>query len=128
MPWSPVPAWCAQASGGQKKEILKAIESMARKSRFGDDMVEAFQEMAAYLRGEIECESYELPDDILTADRIKAIRRSVASSTKSFEREFRIPARTIEGLEQGRRSPDAATALLFRVLEREPDAVRRCLQ
>ena len=41
---------------------------MSRKSRrFGDDLVEAFEEMAAHLRGEIECESYELDIDILTA-------------------------------------------------------------
>ena len=26
-------------------------------SRVGDDLVEAFQEMAAYLRGETECQS-----------------------------------------------------------------------
>jgi putative transcriptional regulator len=95
-------------------------------SRVGKDLVEAFEEMAAIMRGEIEAaESYEIPADILTADRIRAIRRSVASSTKAFEREFHIPAKTIDGYEQGRRTPDAATALLFRILEKEPNAVRR---
>jgi hypothetical protein len=58
-------------------------------SRVGDDLVEAFGEIAAYLRGEAEVESYEVPSDILTADRIRAIRRSVASSTKTFE--ARVP-------------------------------------
>jgi putative transcriptional regulator len=94
-------------------------------SKVGKDLVEAFEEMAAYLRGEVEAESYEVHADILTADRIRAIRRAVASSTKNFEAEFHIPARTIEGLEQGRRAPDAATSLLLRILEKEPDAVRR---
>jgi putative transcriptional regulator len=94
-------------------------------TKLGDDLVEAFEEMAAYLRGEVAAESYEVPPDIMTADRIRAIRRSVSSSTKAFEVEFHIPARTVEGLEQGRRSPDAATALLLRILEKEPDAVRR---
>jgi putative transcriptional regulator len=96
-------------------------------TRVGDDLVEAFGEMAAYLRGEAQAESYEVPPDILTAERIRAIRRSVASSTKAFEAEFHIPARTIESYEQGRRKPDAATVLLLRVLEKEPDAVRRAL-
>jgi putative transcriptional regulator len=68
-------------------------------------------------------ESYELPSDVLTADRIRAIRRSVSSSTKAFEAEFHIPARMIEGLEQGRRTP--ATSLLLRILEKDPDAARR---
>jgi putative transcriptional regulator len=96
-------------------------------SRVGIDLVEAFQEMAAYLRGEVEAESYEVPDDVLTPDRVKAIRRKVAASTKEFERRFRIAARTMEAYEQGRRRPDAAMQTLLRVIEREPEAVRRAL-
>jgi putative transcriptional regulator len=96
-------------------------------SRVGEDLVEAFAEMAAYMRGEASVESYELPAENLTADRIRAIRRALATSTKAFEAEFRIPARTIEAYEQGRRKPDAATSVLLRVLEKEPDAVRRAL-
>jgi len=96
-------------------------------SRVGDDLVEAFDEMAAWLRGEAEAESWDIPEDLLTAERIRAIRRSLAPSTKAFEAEFRIPARTVEAWEQGRRRPDAATELLLRVLEKEPDVVRRVL-
>lgn len=97
-------------------------------SRVGDDLVEAFQEMAAYLRGEVEAESYEVIDpDLLTPARVQAIRRKVAASTKEFERQFRISARTMEAYEQGRRRPDAAMQTLLRVIEHEPDAVRRAL-
>lgn len=97
-------------------------------SRVGDDLVEAFQEMAAYLRGEVETESYEVIDpELLTPARVQAIRRKVAASTKEFERQFRISARTMEAYEQGRRRPDAAMQTLLRVIEREPEAVRRAL-
>lgn len=96
-------------------------------SRVGDDLVEAFQEMAAYLRGEVEAQSYNVTDDIITPDRVKAIRRKVAASTKEFEQQFRISARTMESYEQGRRRPDAAMQALLRVIEREPEAVRRAL-
>lgn len=96
-------------------------------SRVGDDLVEAFQEMAAYLRGEIEAVSYEVPSDVLTPDRVRMIRRQVAGSTRDFERQFRISARTMEAYEQGRRRPDAAMQTLLRVIEKEPDAVRRAL-
>ncbi|MBO1022846.1 type II toxin-antitoxin system MqsA family antitoxin [Methylobacterium sp. SD274] len=96
-------------------------------SRVGDDLVEAFQEMAAYLRGEVEAQSYEVQDDLITPERVKAIRRTVAASTKEFEQRFRISARTMESYEQGRRRPDAAMQALLRVIEREPDAVRRAL-
>lgn len=77
-------------------------------SRVGDDLLEAFEEMAAYLRGEIAVESYELPDDLLTPERVQTIRRKVATSTKEFERQFRISARTMAAYEQGRRRPDTA--------------------
>ncbi|MCX5495890.1 transcriptional regulator [Kaistia dalseonensis] len=94
-------------------------------SHVGDDLVEAFEEMASYMRGESQSETYEVPAGLLTPDRIRTIRRSVASSTKAFEAEFHIPARTIEAYEQGRRRPDAATTLLLRLIETDPDAVRR---
>ena len=98
-----------------------------RGSRVGDDLVEAFAEMAAYLRGKTEVEAYDASVDLLTPQRIKAIRRKLAASTRDFERQFGIPARTMEAYEQGRRRPNAAMETLLRVLEREPEAVRRAV-
>jgi len=44
-------------------------------SPIGDDLVEAFQEMAAYLRGEIQAEGYNPPNwGAMKQARIKAIR------------------------------------------------------
>ena len=96
-------------------------------SRVGDDLVEAFEEMAKHLRGEIELEAQELPDNIMTPAQIKAIRLKVASSTKEFERLFGIPARTMESYEQGRRNLDGAMRALLRIIDREPNAVCRAL-
>ena len=96
-------------------------------SRVGADLVEAFEEIAAHLRGEIEVEGYEVPEGVLTPERIREIRRKVARSTKAFEAEFHISARTMESYEQGRRKPDAAMAALLRIIEKEPDAARRAL-
>lgn len=98
------------------------------RTRLGRDLEEAFTEMAAYLRGEVEVDGYEVANaDVLTPERVRAIRRKVAASTKEFERQFRISARTMEAYEQGRRRPDAAMQTLLRVIEREPEAVRRAL-
>ena len=82
--------------------MKKTIKKKTRQgSRVGDDLVEAFEQMAAYLRGEIELESYHAPDEELTPQRIRDIRRKVARSTSDFQRQFRIPARTMEAYEQG---------------------------
>ena len=96
-------------------------------SRVGDDLVEAFEQMAAHLRGEIELEAHEVSGGAMTPARIKAIRSKVASSTKEFERVFGIPARTMESYEQGRRNPDGAMRALLRIIEREPTAARRAV-
>ncbi len=96
-------------------------------SKVGDDLVEAFQEMVANLRGDVQAESYEVADDILTPQRIREIRKRVASSTKVFERDFTIPARTMESYEQGRRKPDTATVALLRIIESAPDVARHVL-
>jgi putative transcriptional regulator len=104
-----------------------AKKKVERRTKFGRELEASFKELAAYLRGEVEVESYDVPDDKLTPGRIKAIRRKVARSTRDFERTFRISARTMEAYEQGRRRPDAAMQTLLRVIDREPAAVRRAL-
>jgi putative transcriptional regulator len=96
-------------------------------SRVGDDLVEAFEEMARHLRGEIELEAHELLNDAISPTQIKAIRLKVASSTKEFERLFGIPARTMEAHEQGRRNLDGARRALLRVIDRESKAALRAL-
>ena len=101
--------------------------SRAKGSRVGDDLVEAFEEMARHLRGEIELKAHELPANAITPAQIRAIRLKVASSTKEFERLFGIPARTMESYEQGRRKLDGAMRALLRIIDREPKAACRAL-
>jgi len=90
--------------------MKKPLKKAERRTKFGRDLEEAFKELAAHLRGDIEVEGYEVPEDFLTPTRIKAIRRKVA-----------------EAYEQGRRRPDAAMQTLLKVIDREPAAVRRAL-
>ncbi|MGU3492694.1 helix-turn-helix domain-containing protein [Xanthobacteraceae bacterium A53D] len=94
----------------------------------GDGLIEAFEEIAAHLRGEVKMEGYDfVPPPELTPARIRQIRETVAGTRKGFEALTGIPSRTIEGYELGRRAPDAATRALLKVIEREPEAVRRAL-
>lgn len=99
----------------------------AKGSRVGDDLVEAFEEMAKHVRGEIQLKAHELTGGAMTPTNIKAIRLKVASSTKEFERLFGIPARTMEAYEQGRRNLDGAMRALLRIIDREPKAASRAL-
>ncbi len=40
-------------------------------SRVGDDLVEACEDMTAFLRGEVEVEYYEVSDGVLTHSRTR---------------------------------------------------------
>ncbi len=58
---------------------------------------------------------------------VKALRARLGMSQDGFARAFGLPKRTIQDWEQGRRQPEGAARVLLRVIEREPDAVRRAL-
>lgn len=87
---------------------------------FGKDLKQALEEVRAHRRGEIALPTRQF--DVLSARRVKAIRTALAKSPKDFERRFGIPARTIEGWEQGRKL-DVAASILMTMIERVPDEV-----
>jgi putative transcriptional regulator len=89
-------------------------------TKFGADLISALQEVRAHRRGEIALPSRKV--NVISAKRVKAIRTSLAKSPKDFERRFGIPARTVEGWEQGRKL-DIAASILMTMIEREPDVV-----
>src|SRR5271156_197446 len=93
---------------------------------FGEALLEGLREAAAWKRGEIALPVRNVPS--LTAERVKAIRRSIAKPSRDFPRRFDIPLRTLEGWEQGRRQPDPAASVLLRVIERNPKLVEEVVE
>jgi len=93
-------------------------------TKFGRELIAAAKEALAHSRGEIA-----LPTRIvepLPAKRVKEIRKKVARTTREFENVTGIPARTVEGWEQGRKL-DAPARALLRVIDKNPKAVKRAL-
>ena len=99
---------------------------MAKKrTRFGRALEQALREVVAHQRGEIALSSRIV--NPMRPEEVKAIRKSVAAkSPGEFERRFGVPARTLEGWEQGRKLDQTARVLLT-VIEKEPEAVERAL-
>jgi len=97
---------------------------MTKRSELGREIEAGIREAIAWKRGEIA-----LPVQIveaMPAARVKEIRKSVAKSPREFEQRFGVPARTIEGWEQGRRV-DVAAAVLLTVIAREPAIVEKAI-
>jgi putative transcriptional regulator len=92
---------------------------------FADGIIEGLQEAAAWKRGELALETVHV--DPMPAERIRAIRRKAARSTRDFETQFGVPAATMNNWEQGRRKPDPAARVLLQVIEKNPDAVRQAI-
>jgi putative transcriptional regulator len=58
---------------------------------------------------------------------VRAIRRKLGMSQAQFAASFGFGLDAVQNWEQGRRRPEGAARALLKVIEHEPDAVRRAL-
>jgi len=58
---------------------------------------------------------------------VRAIREKFGMSQQQFADFLMISVRTLQKWEQGKRQPDGASHTLLRVMEKEPEAVKRAL-
>lgn len=97
---------------------------MTDRTKLGLGIEAGLREAIAHRRGELALETRRM--ETMPAARVREIRKAVAKSPKEFERRFGVPARTVEGWEQGRKL-DAAHRVLLRVIEKSPEAVEAAL-
>jgi|SRR5580658_6361273 putative transcriptional regulator len=93
-------------------------------TELGRDLIESLREVRDHMEGKIALSGRLVA--AMPAYRVKEIRRGVAKSPREFERRFGVPARTLEGWEQGRKI-DVAAAVLLTVIEKDPEAVERAV-
>jgi putative transcriptional regulator len=100
------------------------MKIVKKDTEFGHELLAAAKEALAHKRGEIALPTREIA--VMSPKAVKAIRKAVARSPKEFERRFGVPARTVEGWEQGK-AIDVAARVLLRVIEKNPEAVEAAL-
>ena len=94
-------------------------------SEIADSIRRGLAEALAYARSEGDESRYQVHH---AADLdVRAIRAKLDMTQEEFAAAFAVPIRTLRGWEQQRRKPDAPARTLLRVIERDPDAVRRAL-
>ncbi len=59
--------------------------------------------------------------------RPRNIRRRLNLTQEQFSEQFHLPLGTIRDWEQGNKQPDSAARVLLRVIEHNPEAVRKAL-
>lgn len=92
-------------------------------SKVGKSILTGAREALRFAKGEREGFVEHAPDPL----NVKAIREKLGLSQSAFAARFGVSLRTLQGWEVGARQPTGAARTLLRVVEHEPEAVRRAL-
>jgi len=92
-------------------------------SKVGKSILAGAREALAYAQGVDTGHVVHKPVPV----DVKAIREKLGLSQSAFAGRFGVSVRTVQGWEIGSRQPTGAARTLLRVVEKEPEAVRRAL-
>jgi len=93
-------------------------------SAAGDKILGSIREARAILRGESAVELVvQVPPEV----DVKALRRKLGMSQSRFAKSFGFGLAAVQSWGQGRRRPEGPARILLKVIEHEPEAVRRAL-
>ena len=90
----------------------------------GEKILGSIRHARAVLRGEAE---EELVVHGPAEFDVKALRRQLGMSQAKFAASFGFGLDAVQSWEQGRRRPEGAARVLLKVIQHDPDAVRRAL-
>lgn len=92
-------------------------------SKLGSRMIQSAQEALAHASGEAAAGFVvHKPVDV------KALRAKLHLAQPEFAARYRLSVGTVRDWEQGRATPDGPAQALLRVIEAEPEMVRRVLE
>jgi putative transcriptional regulator len=95
-------------------------------SEVGEGILRGLEEALAFMEGTADESQYvvHIPPEI----DIKAIRGRLGLTQQEFADRFEFNINTLRHWEQGRRVPDGTARAYLRVIDREPEAVRKALR
>ena len=92
-------------------------------SKLGSRMIQSANEALAYAKGETS-KGYVIHKPV----DVRALRKGLGLNQPDFAARYGLSVGTLRDWEQGRSQPDRPAQTLLRVIEREPEAVRRALE
>lgn len=97
--------------------------------RVNDDgrrIIEGLDDVIAFSRGD-ENAARIIPWRAPTSVDVRAIRQKLDMTQREFAACFGLNLESLRKWEQGTRQPETATRVLFTIIDREPDAVKKAL-
>ena len=104
--------------------LRTTVEGRCAMSAAGDKILGSIRQAGAILRGE---SAGELVVQVPPEFDVKALRRKLGMSQARFAASFGFGLAAVQSWEQGRRRPEGLARVLLKVIEHDPDAVRRAL-
>jgi putative transcriptional regulator len=93
-------------------------------SKAGKRILSSVRRARAFARGETDKDFVvHVPDEV----NVRAIRKQLSLTRVEFANRFGFSADAVKEWEIGRRTPDRSARVLLKIVEQEPDAVRRAL-
>jgi putative transcriptional regulator len=91
-----------------------------------EELIASMEEAVRIVAGEVAPSRVHHPVAVPDVD-VRAARQLLGMTQPVFAARFGVALPTLRKWEQGKRRPDGPARVLLRVIEREPDAVRRAL-
>jgi putative transcriptional regulator len=93
-------------------------------SKAGRRILSSVRKARAFARGETDKGFVvHVPDEV----NVRAIRKRLALTRVEFANRFGFSPDAVKEWETGRRTPDRSARVLLKIVEHEPEAVRRAL-
>ena len=92
-------------------------------NKFSHDLIESLTQAVEHAEGKRPAAR----EHVIEVPDVRAIRRHLRMSQRSFAEAYRIPLATLKNWEQGRRQPDAPAAAYLNAIARRPDEIREAL-
>jgi len=90
-------------------------------------MKSAFDKIAAGLEDAIAYAKGDESRGRITTVNVKAVREATALTQAAFAKTYHFPIGTVRDWEQGRRNPDAGSAMLLKMIQADPKGVERII-
>lgn len=98
----------------------------APKADVTEELIASLEEAAQIVAGNVAPARVHRPPVVPDVD-VRAARQRLGMTQPAFAARFGVALPTLRKWEQGKRRPEGPARVLLRVIEREPDAVRRAL-
>jgi len=95
-------------------------------SELGKELIEGMENALAYTRGQTVPGTRRSVVRVPRVD-VRALRKRLDLSQKSFAETFGFSVSTVRNWEQGTRQPERAARILLAVIDRDPEGVREAV-